>query len=406
VISRDEKGEAFVESEAFAPVLKILRALAANDERIIEWFRAKNAGRKPKGGIIEIDIDEKIAQSIDLSNFADKIETKIWSRVALLSRRPYDEAVKFVHKLQLKNAAEWRAYSRGERKDLPSKPHDIPGDPQDTYGEEFRQKGGWGAWLGTGIISTHLRTYRPYDKSVKFVHKLGLKSGTEWAAYFRGERKDLPPKPHDIPAYPDQTYGEEFRVRGGWGAWLGTGTVATRRRVYRPYDEAVKFVHKLKLKSFAEWRVYCRGQRKDLPPKPNDIPYNASRTYGEEFRKKGGWGAWLGTDTIATKQRRYRRYDEALKFVHVLKLNNHIEWTAYCGGERKDLPPKPHDIPANPDNHYGEVFVKKVGGARGWGRAMLHEEGRNGRFYRLLPFCLRLEQGDTRDGGPGVRLKR
>src|SRR5262245_48981992 len=48
VIAGDEKGETFVESEAFAPVLKILRALAANDERIIEWFRTKNAGRKPK----------------------------------------------------------------------------------------------------------------------------------------------------------------------------------------------------------------------------------------------------------------------------------------------------------------------------------------------------------------------
>jgi hypothetical protein len=200
VISRDEKGEAFVESEAFAPVLKILRALAANDERIIEWFRAKNAGRKPKGGIIEIDVDEKIAQSIDLSNFADKIETKIWSRLALLSRRPYDEAVKFVHKLQLKNAAEWRGYSRGERKDRPSKPHDIPGDPQDTYGEEFRQKGGWGTWLGTGTVATKLRTYRPYDEAIKFVHALQLKSSTEYAAYCKGEREDLPPKPHDIPA--------------------------------------------------------------------------------------------------------------------------------------------------------------------------------------------------------------
>jgi predicted helicase len=63
VLPRDMEGEAFVESEVFGQVLKILRALAANDERIIEWFRAKNAGRKPSGKIIEIDIDEKIAES-------------------------------------------------------------------------------------------------------------------------------------------------------------------------------------------------------------------------------------------------------------------------------------------------------------------------------------------------------
>ena len=81
VIAGDEDGAEFVESEAFAPVLKILRALAGNDERIIEWFRARNAGRKPKGRVIEIEIDEKIAESIDLQDFASKIEIKIWSRL-------------------------------------------------------------------------------------------------------------------------------------------------------------------------------------------------------------------------------------------------------------------------------------------------------------------------------------
>jgi hypothetical protein len=271
--------------------------------------------------------------------------------------------VKFVHKLKLKQAADWRAYSRGERKDLPSKPHDIPGDPQDTYGEEFRQKGGWGAWLGTGTISTHLRTYRPYDKSVKFVHKLGLKSGTEYAGYCRGERRDLPTKPNDIPAYPDQTYGKEFRDKGGWGAWLGTGTVATHLRAYKPYDEAVKVVHKLKLGNHLKWIAYCRGERKDLPPNPNDIPAQPYRTYGEEFREKGGWGAWLGTGTVATKLRSYRPYDEAVKFVHNLKLKNHLEWTAYCRSERKDLSLKPHDIPSNPNVTYREEFREKGG----WG---------------------------------------
>jgi predicted helicase len=293
VIAGDEKGETFVESEAFAPVLKILRALATNDERIIEWFRAKNAGHKPKGGIIEIEIDEKLAESIDLANFADKIETKVWSRLAPLSWRPYDEAVKWVHKLKLKNAAEWRAYRRGERKDLPSKPHDIPGDPQDSYGEEFRQKGGWGAWLGTGAISTHRRTYRPYDEAVRFVHSLKLKSVAEWDAYCKGERKDLPPKPSDIPADPNQKYGEEFREKGGMGAWLGTGTVATHLRKYRPYDDAVKFVHTLRLRSFPGWRAYCKGERNDLhrnrpifPPSPPEL---MARSFARRVAGALGW---------------------------------------------------------------------------------------------------------------------
>jgi superfamily II DNA or RNA helicase len=294
VISRGEEGEAFVESEAFAQVLKILRALAANDERIIEWFRAKNAGRKPKGGIIEIDIDEKLADSIDLADFADKIETKIWSRLARLSWQPYEEAVKFVHTLELGSHLDWNAYCRGERKDLPSKPNDIPWNAARTYGEEFRNKGGWGAWLGTDTIATRKRSYRPYDDAVKFVHNLKLKNHLEWTAYVSS-------KPHDIPSNPNVTYGEEFRERGGWGAWLGTGTVANKRRKFRSYDEAVTFVHALELKSQKEWKAYCRGERKDLPSKPRDIPVGCSAKYGDEFRKKGGWGAWLGTGNVARR---------------------------------------------------------------------------------------------------------
>jgi hypothetical protein len=56
---------------------------------------------------------------------------------------------------------------------------------------------------------------------------------------------------------------------------------------------------RLKLKNQNEWRAYCRGERKDLPPKPNDIPAHPYRTYGEDFREKGGWGAWLGTANVS-----------------------------------------------------------------------------------------------------------
>ena len=99
VILQEATGDAFVESKAFAAVLTVLRALAANDERIIAWFRARHAGRKSKGGIVDFDFEETIAYTIDLEDFAAKIETKVWDRLARLSWRSYDEAVTFVHGL-------------------------------------------------------------------------------------------------------------------------------------------------------------------------------------------------------------------------------------------------------------------------------------------------------------------
>jgi Helicase conserved C-terminal domain len=259
--------EEFAETTEFRHVASVITALSTQDGRIADEFRLKEFGRVPSGKIIEIEGSIAVGTKIDIEAFSNAIEIKLWESVG---------------------RANWR----------------------------------------------------PFDQAIAFVHPLKLKSGSEWLAYCEGKRKDLPKKPPDIPVYPDQLYGEEFRRKGGWGGWLGTGTIATQDRTYRPYDDAIKFVHPLKLKSFKEWRPYCRGERKDLPPKPTDIPHNASRTYGAEFRTKGGWGGWLGTNTVATKKRKYRLYDDAIKFVHPLKLKNHVEWVAYCGGERDDLPPQ------------------------------------------------------------------
>jgi hypothetical protein len=87
VVARGESETELLESEAFGSVLRVLRALAANDERIIEYFRAVAEGRQGKGGIIDITIDEKIAQTIDLTSFASRVEMKVWSRLARLSWR-------------------------------------------------------------------------------------------------------------------------------------------------------------------------------------------------------------------------------------------------------------------------------------------------------------------------------
>jgi superfamily II DNA or RNA helicase len=374
VVAQDVNGAAFVESKAFAAVLTVLRALAANDERIIAWLRARQAGRKSKGGIIDFDMAEAVAYSIDLKDFTTKIETKVWDRLARLSWRTYDEAVSFVHALALKSQTEWGAYLRGERPDLPAKPADVPAFPTRLYGKEFGEKGGWGGWLGTG---NRKGGWRPYNEAVTFVHGLELKSGAEWRAYCRGERLDLPKKPADVPYWPSAVYGKEFAQRGGMGGWLGTGTVAPRLRIYRPYDDAVSFVHGLGLKSEPEWRAYCRGERPDLPAKPVDVPGAPASVYGDVFRQRGGVGAWLGTRRVADQLKTWRLYDDAVRFVRGLGLNSYAEWRSYCQGKRSDLPTKPDDVPSNPYNAYGEVFTEK-GGMRTW---------------------LRLNQEDIRKGG-------
>ncbi len=361
IISAGEDADDFIETTAFASIVSVLRALASNDERIIEHFRAIHNGRRIKGGTVEIEVDERVAMSVDLETFAEKIETQVWGRLAQLSWQSYEEVSELAQNLQIKSQSGWRKYCKGLRPDLPVKPLDVPNRPDAVYKDFFR-RGGWGTFLATGTLAPKDRTYLPYDEAVRFVHALGIKTQLEWEDYCKGSRQDLPPKPKTIPTNPDRY--PEFRKRGGIGAWLGTGRKHGRDIEWRSYDDALKFVHALKLKSSDEWSDYCKGLRSDLPAKPADIPTAVHNVYKKEFNRRGGMGAWLGTPNGKTRNIKWRTYDEAIAFVHPLGLRTESEWREYCKGKRPDLPQRPFDIPASPSKQYEAEFKKN--GIAGW----------------------------------------
>jgi len=93
---------------------------------------------------------------------------------------------------------------------------------------------------------------------------------------------------------------------------------------------------------------------------PKDIPTLPFKTY-----KKQGWksiGDWLGTGTVATKNREYRSFLEARKFVHSLGLKNDKEWDSFCKSDKK-----PQDIPATPERKYKNKGWKSIGDWLGTG---------------------------------------
>ena len=287
--------------------------------------------------------------------------------------RSFKKARDFVHALGLKNQDEWRQYCQGELPDKPPKPDDIPTSPEAVYKHK-----GWkrtGDWLGTGMIATGRRKYRPIKKARDFVRALELKSDAEWKRYCKGELPDKPPRPDDIPACPDRTY----RGKGwqGLGDWLGTGAIAHRLRKYRAFKKARNFVRALELKNHTEWKQYCKGELPDKPPKPDDVPTAADRVY--KHRGWQGWGDWQGTGAIAPFLGKYRPFKKARAFVRTLKLKNQAEWKQYCKGELPDKRPKPVDIPNNPNRTYQDKGWKGVGDWLGT-RAI------SSRLRKYLPF--------------------
>jgi Phage-integrase repeat unit len=204
--------------------------------------------------------------------------------------RPFSKARQFVQKLGIKNEDEWKEDCRSGKK-----PEDIPQYPKTVYKKEWK---GLGDWLGTGVLSTHNRVYRSFEDARSFAQTLNLRNQSEWSKYAKS--KD---KPQDIPADPRNFYKEQWK---GYGDWVGTGHIARRYMIYRPFEDAKKFVHDLQLKSSDEWRIYYKSGKK-----PADIPANPAQVYDKEWK---GFGDWLGTGMIASYNMKFRPYQDAKKY--------------------------------------------------------------------------------------------
>jgi hypothetical protein len=352
-----------LESETFKEILTTLRALAANDERIVEYFRAISQGRQAqaRGGIVEFDIDEKIAKRINLQRFIQEIELKCWDRLAKLSWRPFVEARAFVHTLKLKNTEEWRRFTKGQIHEKGVLPADIPANPNQTY-----EKEGWkgmGDWLGTDRVANFNIVYRPFEEARAFVHSLEFKSSEEWKKFCKGQMPEKGTLPADISANPNRTYANK-----GWkgmGDWLGTGRIANFNKIYRQFEKARAFTRLLRLKNRDEWQKYCRGQMPEKGMLPTDIPANPNQTYAKKGWK--GMGDWLGTETLATHSRDFLPFHEARAFVHLLKLKSTSEWKRFCAGQYPEKGILPTNIPSNPNRTYAANDWKSMGDWLGTG---------------------------------------
>jgi len=195
--------------------------------------------------------------------------------------------------------------------------------------------------------------YRSFKTARTFVHKLQLKNKQEWSDWIKSGAK-----PDDIPFNPNTVYKDKGWI--GWGDWLGTGVIANQNRVFRDFEEAREYVHKLQLKNRKEWTDWTKSGSK-----PDDIPCNPSKVYQDK-----GWidyGDWFGTGYVATFNRTYRPFLQARAYVHKLQLKNTQEWNDWIkSGE------KPNDIPSNPNLIYKDTGWIGYGDWLGTGKVSSH----------------------------------
>ncbi len=325
-----------VESDEFKEILTTLRALASNDERIIEYFRDISKGKKGnrKDSLIQFEIDEAIAEIINEKKLIETIELKTWERLARLSWMPFEEARMFVRSLNLKSGEDFKKFCLTSKR-----PRDIPTQPRITY-----FKTGWismGDWIGTGRIADQYKVYISFIEAKYRIQKLNFKTQNDWKRY-----SQLPAFPSDIPRTPNHVYKEEWK---NWGEFLGTNKISNKERTYLPFKDAKKFVQSLDFKSRKGWHAYLLSGQKPL-----NIPSKPERIY-----KNKGWkgsGDFFGNNNLSNKDKCYVTIEDAKKFAQIKNIKSVNEWRTLA--KNKMLP---SDIPSAVNKVY------ENDGWKGWG---------------------------------------
>jgi superfamily II DNA or RNA helicase len=314
-----------IDNENFNEILAIVRGLASNDDRIIEYFKDKKEGnatnKKEKIDQFQFEV---FSDYIDGNQLSEQLQIKLWDKLSRFNWLPFEEARELVHSWKLNRQEDYTELIKKGKK-----PANIPSAPNITYLNNGWLS--WGDWLGTKIGFDG--NFLSFEEARSFVHNLNLKKESDWRNYCHSGLK-----PNNIPQSPNSVYEGIGWV--GMGDWLGTGNIATYNREYLSFEKAKEFVRNLEIKSQNEWLDYCNSG-----DKPDYIPADLRSVY-----KNLGWissGDFFGTGVIAPMLKKYIAFEDARNFARSLNLKSQRYWIDFCASDKK-----PNNIPSNPNVTY------------------------------------------------------
>jgi superfamily II DNA or RNA helicase len=324
------------QNESFKDILMTLRALAANDERIVEYFRSVSEGKKIPKQKAPVEFVTPIGTEIDYKQFEEELKLKVWSRLAKLSWRPFEEARDFARALNFISNKQWVNYSM--------RPADIPASVGIVY-----KNMGWTNWpdfLGTkrkpsrGTKSGTI--FVSFKKAKSYAYKLNLISYNEWS-----NKND---HPDNIPLAPDQFY--RYSGWNGWPDFLGSH-VKSANISWLSFKEAKKVLSRFKFRNTDDWKSFCsKTDKNGKPLKPINIPSNPDKVYKIEW---SGWVDFLGYE--GRSHGNWWSFEKARAFSRGLKLKQVTDWRLYGAGKLKNKPKRPSGVPAKPDRIYPNEFI-------------------------------------------------
>lgn len=381
-----------IDNDSFKDILGIVRGLAANDERIVEFFRESMGSSSRKDSFESVIEMSYLKESIS-PHLLKSINVKIWEGLSRFSWLPFDQAKQLIHQEKFSSVREFEK----NRKRLSTL--GIPGSPNQIYLNDGWTS--WGDFLGNGNIHFSKKERLRYQEAKELIRSLGISSlndylnikeksqlglpsnlkpyyqyQKEWVSYrdffgvnyrgieilsFNAARKLVQElnirkikdyrnlgmdffRSKGLPSNPDKKYQAE-----GWNGWSDFfGVEKFNSEIeFLSFEEARKIVHQQKFNSRTEWNTWSKTHR------PQSIPSVPQNTY----RENGwiSWNDWLNIELIATQKIKFLPFHEARQLVRGLNLNTQGEYKNYVRAKSDSM------LPSNPSRTY------KNSGWESWG---------------------------------------
>ena len=130
-----------IDNDSFNEIVSMVR-LAANDERIVEYFKDKSLGEGSGVKSDGLELFNVVSETLSESDFAEQLSIKVWEKLSRFNWLPFNQAREYVRGLKLKNQKQWTKFTKSDKL-----PVNIPATPYKVY-----KNYGWtslGDWLGT-----------------------------------------------------------------------------------------------------------------------------------------------------------------------------------------------------------------------------------------------------------------
>ena len=354
-----------IDNDSFKDILGIVRGLAANDERIIEYFKERERDQDYKSDKSELfNFSSSISEKLDQNALAE-LGIKIWQGLSSFNWMNFTEARNYTVSLNLKSYKDWiKHFKKTQRA------YNYPSNPREIYKDEWL---GWGDFLGTGNISNREKKFLSFEEAREWARNLNLSSEREWRTHLKSQEI-----PKHIPSNPNSTYGDDWI---SWPNFLGYDRL-TLQEFYDTlwdYDIASQFLISKNITSQSKF-----AQFKKLPDYPKEIPRNPSLVYSN-FGTWVSWGDFLGTGRKATREQSFIEYNDAKKWARTLNLKSEREWRNH-----KTNNIIPEGIPKSPEVVYSDKGWISFADFLGYKKRSRIRIDKDFRYYEKIArnFCL------------------